>query len=58
MGWTGGAGSSFQKECNVDFCGFEMAKVDCWLDREWDVGAMISRWLRCAEKSLFRVFSE
>ncbi len=30
MGWTGGAGSCFQKECSVDFCGFDDIEVGCW----------------------------
>jgi hypothetical protein len=28
-GWTGGAGSCFQKECSVDFCGFEAVRRAC-----------------------------
>jgi hypothetical protein len=57
MGRTGGAGSCFQKECRVDFCGFDGSTVCCWVGRVSEGRGEASGWSRCAEKSLFSVFS-
>lgn len=57
IGWTGGAGSCFQNECKVDFCGFEMAIVGCWRGAGSDGMGEASGWFRCAEKSFCSVFS-
>lgn len=57
MGCTGGAGSCFQKECSVDFCGLEVIGAgSCMGSVSRGVGEACGG-LRCAAKSLFNVFS-